>query len=61
MGIDDKAKNVAKDIKGKAQEMMGTVTGDKSQQMKGKANQAEAKAQKAVENVKDNLKDALGK
>lgn len=53
MSAEEKVKATAKNIEGKAQEAMGKVTGDKEDQMKGKAKQAEASARHAKEDVKD--------
>ncbi len=59
MGIADKAKAAAKDVEGKAQEAAGKATDNTEAQAKGKAKQTEASAQKATENVKDGIKDAV--
>ncbi|EDX87053.1 CsbD-like superfamily [Synechococcus sp. PCC 7335] len=59
MGLDDKIKNTAKDIEGKVQEAAGKATDNKEAQAKGKAKQAEASVQKAGENIKDGIKDAI--
>lgn len=49
-------KAVAKDIEGKAQEAIGNVTGDRKDQLIGKAKQAEAKASSMTEDVKNKAK-----
>lgn len=59
MSTEDRAKATGKNIQGKAQEAMGEVTGDKSDKAEGKAKQAEASAQHAVEDTKDAAKDAI--
>jgi uncharacterized protein YjbJ (UPF0337 family) len=59
MSLEDKAKAVAKNLEGKAQEALGKVTGDKADEIAGKAKQAEASTRHAVENAKDSIKDAL--
>jgi len=59
MSLTDKASNAAKDVEGKVQEAAGEATNNKEAQAKGKAKQAEAAAGKAVENVKDGIKDAV--
>ena len=59
MSTEDRAKATAKNIEGKAQEAMGNVTGDKSDQAEGKAKQAEASTKHAVEDGKDAVKDAV--
>ena len=57
MGLEDKAKHAAQDIKGKAKEAIGTVTGDDSLRNEGKADQGKASLKKAGENVKDAFSD----
>ena len=59
MSTEDRAKATAKNIKGKAQEAMGNLTGNKSDEAAGKAKQTEASAQHAVEDGKDAIKDAI--
>ena len=59
MSTEDRAEATGKNIKGKAQEAIGKVTGDKEDQAEGKAKQAEASAQHAVEDGKDAVKDAV--
>lgn len=62
MGIDDKAENQATDLKGKAKEAGGKVTGNDDLAAEGKADQGEAKLKKAGEHVKDaaaNIKDSF--
>jgi uncharacterized protein YjbJ (UPF0337 family) len=59
MSLEDKAKAVAKNLEGKAQEAAGKVTGDKSDEAAGKAKQAEASGRHAVEDAKDGIKKAL--
>ncbi|MCS5717806.1 CsbD family protein [Herbiconiux sp. CPCC 205763] len=56
MGADDKIKNAAEDLGGKAKEAFGKATGDDSKVAEGKADQAKADAKKAGENVKDAFK-----
>ncbi|MDX6360251.1 MAG: hypothetical protein QOH37_3305 [Nocardioidaceae bacterium] len=58
MGLDDKAGNEATDLKGKAKESAGNVTGNDSMENEGKADQGEAKVKKAGEHVKDAAGDA---
>lgn len=57
MGADDKIKNAAQDLKGKAEEALGKVTGDKSREAKGVADQKAADLKQAGEKVKDAFKD----
>ncbi len=59
MGIQERAKATAKDVEGKAQEAVGKMTDDKQDQVAGKAKQAEASTRHAVEDAKDNAKDAI--
>jgi uncharacterized protein YjbJ (UPF0337 family) len=56
----DQAKGHVKDIAGKAREKLGEATGNRSEQAKGLANQAEGKVQKGVgdlKNIANNEKD----
>jgi uncharacterized protein YjbJ (UPF0337 family) len=57
MSTEDKAKAVAKNLEGKAQEAKGKITGDPEDEAKGKAKQGEAEVRHSVEKAKDNLKD----
>lgn len=59
MSIEDRAKATAKNIEGKAQEMMGEITGDPKDKAEGRAKQAEAQVRHTAENVKDDVKRAL--
>ena len=59
MALEDKAKAVAKNIEGKAQEALGNITGDPEDQAAGKAKQAESEVRQGVEDVKDNVKEKL--
>jgi uncharacterized protein YjbJ (UPF0337 family) len=59
MSLEDKAKAVAKNLEGKAQEAVGKVTGDKADELAGKAKQAEASGRHAVEDAKEGVKKAL--
>jgi uncharacterized protein YjbJ (UPF0337 family) len=64
MGIDDKAENQGTDLKGRAKEAAGAVTGDDDLKAEGRADQAEASVKKAGEKVKDavgDVKDAFKK
>lgn len=56
MGLDDKIKNVAHDIVGKAKEAIGNATDNDKLTAEGKADQVKADAKKAGENVKDTFK-----
>lgn len=59
MSIEDRVEATAKNIEGKAQEMIGEVTGDPKSTAEGKAKQNEAAARHSVENVKDEMKRAI--
>lgn len=56
MGMDDKMKNAGEDLKGKAKEATGKVTGNERLEAEGDADQTKASVKKAGENVKDALK-----
>ena len=53
MGLDDKIKNAAQDIAGKAKETVGKVTDNEKLEAEGRADQAKADLKQAGENVKD--------
>lgn len=57
MGTQDKASNKVQDLKGKAKETVGKVTGDEDLENEGNADQAKA----AVKDVGENVKDAASK
>lgn len=59
MSTEDRANATAKNIEGKAQEMMGEVTGNPEDKAAGKVKQTEAKAQHSVENIKEKAKKAI--
>ena len=64
MGIDDKAENQGTDIKGRAKEAAGSLTGDDDMKNEGRGDQAEASVKNAGEKVKDaasDVKDAFKK
>ncbi|PVW03263.1 CsbD family protein [Microbacterium sp. Gd 4-13] len=56
MGLDDKIKNAAEDIAGKAKETIGKATNNERLEAEGKADQVKADAKKASEDVKDTFK-----
>ncbi|PJJ55882.1 CsbD-like protein [Mumia flava] len=56
MAADDKMKNTAEDLEGKAKEAAGKARGDEQQENEGKGQQAKADLKKAAENVKDAFK-----
>jgi uncharacterized protein YjbJ (UPF0337 family) len=53
----DKAKNAVQDVQGKAKEGLGKVTGDRSTENEGKADQTKSDIKDAGENVKDAFKN----
>jgi uncharacterized protein YjbJ (UPF0337 family) len=57
MGLDDKIKNAAQDIAGKAKEAIGNVTDNDKLVAEGKADQAKSDVKQAGENVKDAFKN----
>lgn len=56
MGLDDKIKNAAEDIAGKAKEAFGKGTDNERLEAEGQADQSKANVKKAGENVKDAFK-----
>ncbi|MFJ7289696.1 CsbD family protein [Curtobacterium sp. AB451] len=56
MGLDDKIKNAAQDLAGKAKEAVGKATDDDQKVAEGQKDQAAASAKKAGEDVKDVFK-----
>lgn len=59
MSAEDRAKAVAKNIEGKAQEAFGKITGNPEDEAEGQAKQAESKIRHTVENMKDDVKKAI--
>ncbi|MBD2211863.1 CsbD family protein [Calothrix sp. FACHB-156] len=59
MSIEKRVEATAKNIEGKAQEIMGEVTGNPADKAEGKAKQAEAQVTHTTENIKDELKKAI--
>jgi len=53
MGTDDKARNMAEEWKGKAEEAAGDLTDDRELEAEGKADQSKAALKQAGEKVKD--------
>ena len=49
----DKARNTKQDVKGKAKEAAGKVSGDRDTELKGKTDQAQSDVKQAGEMVKD--------
>lgn len=56
MGLDDKIKNAAQDVAGKAKEALGKHQGDKDLEREGNADQTKASLKNAGENIKDAFK-----
>lgn len=56
MGTDDKMRNSAQDVGGKAKEGAGRVTGDRDLEAEGKGDQTAASLKQAGEKVKDAFK-----
>ncbi|MGF1521645.1 MAG: CsbD family protein [Leptolyngbyaceae cyanobacterium] len=59
MGIQDRVEATAKNVEGKVKEAAGDLTGDKSTEAEGKAQQVEASASHAKEDLKDEVKKAI--
>jgi uncharacterized protein YjbJ (UPF0337 family) len=49
------------EIRGKAEEIKGKVTGDRSEEMKGKARQAADKTRRVVRDVKEDVRSEVDK
>lgn len=56
MSLENRAKAIAKNIEGKAQEVLGELTGDPTAKAQGKAKQAESQVRHTIENIKDKAK-----
>jgi uncharacterized protein YjbJ (UPF0337 family) len=56
MGLEDKARNKADELKGQAKEKAGQATGDENLEAEGQADQAVADVKQAGEKVKDAFK-----
>lgn len=59
MSIQDRVDATLKNIEGKAQEVLGEITGDPKNKAEGQTKQAEAQIQHSIENVKDEIKNAI--
>jgi uncharacterized protein YjbJ (UPF0337 family) len=57
MGADDKARNTAEDLGGKAKEAAGKVTDNERLEAEGQADQVSADVKQAGEKVKDVFKN----
>uniref|UniRef100_A0A942T708 CsbD family protein n=1 Tax=Neobacillus citreus TaxID=2833578 RepID=A0A942T708_9BACI len=56
MGLDDKIKNAAQDLAGKAKEAVGKITNDDEKVADGQKDQAVASVKQTGEDVKDVFK-----
>ncbi|WJL94633.1 CsbD family protein [Microbacterium sp. ET2] len=56
MGLDDKIKNAAQEIAGKAKEVIGNATDNDKLAAEGQADQSKANLKQAGEDVKDAFK-----
>lgn len=56
MGLDDKIKNAAEDLGGKAKEGAGKATGNERLEAEGQTDQVKADVKKVGEDVKDAFK-----
>ena len=60
MSLEDKIKNTAQDVAGKAKEGLGEATGDEQLKTEGKVNQATASAKDALADAKDAASEKAG-
>jgi uncharacterized protein YjbJ (UPF0337 family) len=56
MGLDDKIKNAAEELSGKAKEGVGRATDNERLEAEGQGDQTKANVKQAGENVKDAFK-----
>jgi len=64
MGYDDKVENKGEELKGRAKEAAGAVSGDDDLKREGRSDQTESSVKQAGEKVKDaagDVKDAFKK
>ncbi len=59
MSTEDRVEATGKNLEGKAQEVLGNITGDPEDKAEGKAKQTQAQGSHAIEDVKDKVKDAI--
>ncbi|MGR3277403.1 CsbD family protein [Acaryochloris sp. 'Moss Beach'] len=59
MSIEDRVNATVKNLEGKGQEVMGDLTGNPQDREEGRAKQSEAAVQHTVENIKDDIKQAI--
>ena len=57
--LPERVMSATKNMEGKTQEAIGNVTGDRRDQVAGKAKQMESKTRNLMEDAKDKLKDML--
>ncbi|WP_139346635.1 CsbD family protein [Sinomonas mesophila] len=57
MGMDDKIRNKAEELSGKAKERLGEATDDERLEAEGQAEQTKAGLKQAGEHLKDAVKD----
>lgn len=57
MELKGRAKAVTKNIEGKSQEAIGKITGNRQDQIVGKAKQVESQSRNLLEDLKDNVQD----
>jgi uncharacterized protein YjbJ (UPF0337 family) len=58
VGLDDKAKHTAQDLKGRAKETAGAATGNRDLKAEGKDDQGQAKGKESGRHVKEAAQDA---
>lgn len=61
MSIEDRAKAAAQNAEGKGQEAVGAVTGDRQEELAGKAKQVGANIRDGVEDAKDKVAETAKK
>jgi uncharacterized protein YjbJ (UPF0337 family) len=61
MGLEDKIKNSAEDLGGKAKEAVGDATDNDQLKGEGKADQAKSAIKDAAENAKDKISEGINK
>ncbi|NEP04591.1 MAG: CsbD family protein [Okeania sp. SIO4D6] len=59
MTIEDRVKATVKNIEGKAQEMLGEITGNPEDKAEGQVKQDEARVEHIVENAKEEAKKKI--
>ena len=59
MGLEEKARNSAETVRGKAKDVVGRATGDRDLETEGKAEQVVGHLKQAGEKVKDAARSAV--